>query len=87
MLGMLAVSICGVALPIAAGVWLAPSAGSAERAGARQDAAAAGAGVAMAPARARRGWGWAATARAQGFPASIAPSSASPFGGNLASGS
>jgi hypothetical protein len=58
MFGMLIVSICGVALPIATGFWLAPAHGEQDHAGAadRQSAAAAGhsaAGNSIDPARGR----------------------------------
>jgi hypothetical protein len=81
MFGTIIVSICGIALPIAAGMWLAPSIA------ARQEASLAETADAMTAAHARRRRTWAAAVRRERFPAGIAPSSVGTFGGNLASGS
>jgi hypothetical protein len=83
MFGMLIVSFCGVALPIATGVWLAPSGQDREPA----DAPRAATARAVAWANLLRRPAWAAAVQPEGFPAGIGASSAGPFGGNLASGS
>jgi hypothetical protein len=78
MFGTIIVSICGIALPIATGMWLAPSIA------ARQEAPLAEtADATMTAAHARRRRTWAAAVRRERFPAGVAPSSV----GTFASGS
>jgi hypothetical protein len=85
MFGTIIVSICGVALPIATGMWLAPGKEVREQAEAGNGELLAETVNAMT--RARRRLSWAETVRQERFHAGVAPSSAGGFGGNLASGS